>query len=203
MARNLHPKHHLCRRVGEKLCDLDRCPVTRRNFPPGVHGPKGHQKLTEYGQQLLEKQKAKTIYGLLERQFRGYFDRARSAKGDTGYLLHLELERRLDNVVYRLGMTKSRSAARQAVGHGHITVNGKRVTIPSYQIQSGDAVGIHERSVKSPLFNEYPKTVAQQQIPAWLAPEPEAYRGRVIRFPEPAELTPPFRVRSIVEFYSR
>ena len=124
--------------------------MMRKAYPPGVHGPKGHQKLTEYGTQLLEKQKAKTIYGLLERQFRLYFDRARGAKGDTGYLLNLALERRLDNVVYRLGFTKSRAAARQAVSHGHITVNGKRVTIPSYQITPGDAVGIHERSGKSP-----------------------------------------------------
>lgn len=193
----------MCRRVGQKLCDLDRCPVTRRDTHPGVHGPKGRPKLTEYGTQLIEKQKARAVYGLLERQFRLTFDRARQQTGDTGQILVQLLERRLDNTVFRLALVKSRNAARQAVTHGHITVNGKRVTVPSVQVHEGDVIGIHERSQSSPLFREYPKLVAQRAVPAWLAPEPDAFRGRVIRLPTIEDAPQPFQARSIVEFYSR
>ena len=203
MARNIGPKHRLCRRVGQKLCDLDRCPVTRRDTHPGVHGPKGRPKLTEYGTQLIEKQKARSVYGLLERQFRLTFDRARRQTGDTGQILTQLLERRLDNAVFRLAFVKSRDAARQAVTHGHVTVNGKRVTIPSYQVNEGDVIGIRERSQASPLFRDYPKVVAQRDVPQWLAAEPAAFRGRIIRLPTVEDAPQPFQARSIVEFYSR
>ena len=203
MARNLGPKHRLCRRVGIKLCELDRCPITRRPFPAGVHGPKGSLKITEYGTQLLEKQKAKGVYGLLEKQFRNLFDAARGQKGDTGLIFSQSLERRLDNVVYRLGFTKSRAAARQAVTHGHIAVNGRRLTIPSAMVKAGDAISVYERSRKSMLFAEYPKTVAQMKITPWLAVEGAAYQGRVIRLPSTEDCGQQFRMQSIVEFYSR
>ncbi len=204
MARNLGPKHRLCRRVGQKLCDLDRCPAVRRSYPAGIHGPKGQRKLTEYGQQLLEKQKAKAVYGVLERQLRGYYERALRREGDTGHLLASLLETRLDNVVFRLGFVKSRAAARQAVTHGHITVNGQRVTIPSAHVRAGDAVAVAERSRTSPLFQEYPKTAAQRRTPEWLAVEPDDFRGRLVRLPTAEDLQgQPFRMQSIVEFYSR
>jgi small subunit ribosomal protein S4 len=153
--------------------------------------------------QLLEKQKARTIYGILEKQFRLYFERARHRQGDTGQILTELLERRLDNVVFRLRLAKSRSAARQAVTHGHVTVNGKRVNIPSFQVSTDDIVGVHERSRTSPLFRDYPQAVAQAQIPAWLAAEAGEFRGRVIRLPTTDDAPQPFQVRSIVEFYSR
>lgn len=204
MARQLGPKHRLCRRVGQKLCDADKCPVTRRNYPPGVHGPKGHRpKITEYGTQLLEKQKAKAIYGLLEKQFRSYFDKARSRVGNTSVMLQQLLERRLDNVAFRLALSKTRQSARQAITHGHITVNGKRVTIPSYQIKVGDVVGVNVRSQKSALFQDYPTIAKQTKFPEWIASEPDAFQGRVLRVPEAKELQLPFNAQSIVEFYSR
>lgn len=196
----------MCRRVGVKLCDLVRCPVSRRNYPAGIHGPKGQPKMTEYGTQLLEKQKAKAVYGILERQLRNYYAYALHHPGDTGQMLGQLLETRLDNVVFRLGLASSRSAARQAVTHGHIAVNGRRLSIPSYHVRGGDMIDVRERSQKSPLFQEYPKRVASAdlRIPEWLATEPHTFRGRVIRLPTPEEIqSQPFRMQSIVEFYSR
>lgn len=204
MARNLGPKHRLCRRVGMKLCDLDRCPATRRSYPAGIHGPKGQPKMTEYGQQLLEKQKAKAIYGVLERQLRKYYETSIQRRGDTGHHLAALLETRLDNVVYRLGFVKSRAAARQAVTHGHITMNGKRVSIPSATVRGGDVIGVRVQSRVSPLFSEYPKRAVAVRALEWLALEPDAYQGRVIRIPTAEDLAgQPFRMQSIVEFYSR
>lgn len=160
--------------------------------------------MTEYGQQLLEKQKAKVVYGILERQLHNYYEQSLRRSGDTGHHLAQLLETRLDNVVYRLGFVKSRAAARQAVTHGHITVNGKRMSIPSAFVQSGDAIAVHERSRTSPLFEDYPKRVSGTRAPAWLVIEPDAYQGRVIRVPAAEDLTEqPFRMQSIVEFYSR
>lgn len=160
--------------------------------------------MTEYGQQLLEKQKAKAVYGILERQLRKYYDLALRRRGDTGYHLGQLLETRLDNVVYRLGIVKSRAAARQAVTHGHITVNGKRASIPSMLVESGDAVGVHQASRTSSLFEDYPKRATATRAPEWLVIEADAYQGRVIRVPTAEDITEqPFRMQSIVEFYSR
>ncbi|MFH1098917.1 MAG: 30S ribosomal protein S4 [Candidatus Uhrbacteria bacterium] len=204
MARNLGPKHRMCRRVGEKLCDLDRCPITRREYPPGAHGATAkRRKVTEYGAQLLEKQKAKVVYGILERQLRGYYERALRSQGDTGVILSRFLECRLDNVVFRMGFTKSRAAARQAVTHGHVMVNARRVSIPSYQVRVGDVVALRERSRTSPLFVDYPRLAAERIVPVWLTIVPDDFRGQVIRLPEPADIKNPFRIRGIVEFYSR
>lgn len=203
MGRILGPKHRLCRRVGEKLCDLDRCPTTRNSNPPGLHGPKGRKKITEYGQQLLEKQKARIIYGLMERQLRKYYDEAIRRPGDTAQHLVELLETRLDNVVFRLHLTKSRAAARQSVGHGHITVNGKSVTIPSYKVRSGDVIAVHPKRQTSPLFRDVPKSAPQQEVVAWLTIEPDQFQGRMIRLPAAEDMRAPFRTQSIVEFYSR
>ncbi|MBI4433842.1 30S ribosomal protein S4 [Candidatus Uhrbacteria bacterium] len=203
MARNLQPKHHMCRRIGEKLCDLDKCPTARRTYGPGIHGPKIHRKLTEYGTQLLEKQKARAVYGILERQLRKYYDEAIRRPGDTGQILTELLETRLDNIVFRLGFAKSRAAARQMVGHGHITVNGKRVTIPSYHVRAENVIAVEDRRRTSPLFKDLPRTIASREIPAWLGVEAEKFQGRVIRLPGAGDIHQPFRTQSIVEFYSR
>ena len=130
MARYLGPKHRLCRRVGERMCTSDKCPVVKRNYPPGLHGPKGRSKLTGYGLQLREKQKARWLYGILERQFRRYYQEAIRQRGANDIILLQLLETRLDNIVYRLGMAKTRAAARQLVNHGHILVNSKKGDIP-------------------------------------------------------------------------
>jgi len=161
--------------------------------------------MTEYGTQLLEKQKAKAVYGILERQLHNYYAHALHHPGDTGQILGQLLETRLDNVVFRLGLAQTRSAARQAVTHGHVVVNGHKLSIPSYHVRGGDVIDIRERSKASALFQEYPKRVAaEMRVPEWLAVEPHTFRGRVIRLPTAEELQhQPFRMQSIVEFYSR
>jgi len=144
--------HKACRRYGVKLCQTDKCPVVKRSYPPGVHGPKGARKLTEYGRQLAEKQKAKITYGLREKQFRNYFDKAFKKVGNTSEILFASLESRLDNVIYRLGLGKTRTQARQLVGHGHFAVNGKKVDIPSFQVKVGDVINIREKSRSAKIF---------------------------------------------------
>ncbi|MDO8462827.1 MAG: 30S ribosomal protein S4 [bacterium] len=203
MGRYLGPKHRVCRRAGEKLCDAARCPSQRRSYPPGMHGPRLRKKVTEYGAQLLEKQKLRMIYGIMERQLRKYYDDALRVEGNTSELLVAKLERRLDNVVFRLGFVKTRAAARQAVSHGHITVNGKKLNIPSYTVKVDDVIGIRERKKASSMFQDYAQVAAAISIPAWLAAEPATHSGRVIRMPEIKDAQPVFRTQSIVEFYSR
>ncbi len=193
----------MCRRVGEKLCGLDKCPVTRRAYPKGVHGPTSRRRLTGYGIQLLEKQKAKVIYGILERQFRIYIKEAtRSNENTTDRLLQL-LELRLDNVVYRLGFAKSRSQSRQMVAHGHFTVNGRKVTIPSIQVRIGDVIGIRPNSVDKKMITAAKETVIKTETPPWLAMDTETMTAKVIGLPSPAEARPLFDPNAIVEFYSR
>lgn len=192
MARKLGPKHKLCRRVGEKLCASAKCPVTRRNYPPGVHGPKGGQKRTEYGTQLLEKQKAKYIYGILERQFKRYYTNAVRKTGDTSVYLAQYLERRLDNVLYRLGLAKTRTAARQAIVHGHVSVNDHRVDRPSYAVKTDDVI----RVVKL-------KEVEKREVPAWLSLDHEGQFGKVVGAPTIDKLPERLNMRLIIELYSR
>jgi small subunit ribosomal protein S4 len=144
MARDLRPKHKLCRRFGEKLCDAQKCPVARRSYPSGQHGPQQkHVKLSGFGKQLREKQKAKRMYGILEKQFSNYVAEASKKTGDTSKILLSYLESRLDNIVYRMGLAPTRSAARQLVNHGHIKVNDKKVDIPSFRVKVGDPPNIH------------------------------------------------------------
>lgn len=192
MARKLGAKHKLCRRVGEKLCSGAKCPVVRRNYPPGVHGPKGGQKRTEYGTQLLEKQKAKYIYGILERQFKRYYTNAVRKTGDTSVYLAQYLERRLDNVLYRLGLAKTRAAARQTIVHGHVSVNDHRVDRPSYAVKTDDVI----RVVKL-------KEVEKREVPAWLSLDKEGQFGKVVGAPTIDKLPERLNMRLIIELYSR
>ena len=193
----------MCRRCGEKLCGLDKCPVTRRSYPKGVHGPTTRRRLTGYGVQLLEKQKAKVIYGILERQFRLYVKEAtRSKENTTDRLLQL-LELRLDNVVYRLGFAKSRSQSRQMVAHGHFTLNGHKVTIPSIQVRVGDIVGVRPNSVNKKMITTAKESVVKTEAPPWLAMDAETMTAKVIGLPSPVEARPLFDPNAIVEFYSR
>ena len=209
MARNTEPKCKQCRREGEKLylkgekCLGPKCPVTRRAFPPGQHGPTSRAKVTPFGVQLREKQKAKRIYGLMERQFEGYFTKAASRQGDTGVFLKQFLEMRLDNSVYRFGFAKSRAAARQLVTHGLFQVNGKSVDIPSYQLRAGDLVTIQPNKAKKGAFKELSERLGKHQTPAWLSMDVPNLTGKVINKPTAEELDKSFDAKLIVEFYSR
>lgn len=202
MSRYLGSKHRLCRRVGERLCTTDKCPTVRRNYPPGAHGPTGKSRLTSFGIQLREKQKAKWIYGLLERQFRGYFQKAKKIKGDTGQLLGEYLEMRLDNIVYRMGWAKTRRQARQIVKHGLIEVNGKKLDIPSYIAKPNDVIMVKKVAQDKAYFKSILPNLEKHELPSWLNSQAHL-TGKVLNAPPEEELRQNFDAKLIVEFYSR
>ena len=200
----------LCRREGVKLflkgerCFTDKCAVERRKFAPGQHGQRRGSKTLGYGLQLREKQKVKRIYGLLENQFHNYFVRAERNKGITGDNLLIGLERRLDNIVYRLGFATSRNQARQIVRHGHVMVNKKKVNIPSYATRPGDEISIHEKSRKNPLIQYSVESVSGRGgVPQWLELNREGLTGKVLALPRRDELDPNIQEKLIVELYSK
>ena len=209
MARYTGPVCRLCRREGMKLflkgerCFSPKCAVERRNTPPGQHGAARRPKIVGYGLQLREKQKARRIYGVLEKQFRGYFERASRQPGVTGELLLRQLELRLDNVVHRLGLAASRAQARQLVRHGHIAVNGRKVNIPSFQLRTGDTVAVREpsRQLKSILSSL--EFLGHGVLPPWLELDRTLLAGRVLQPPQRADLNLPLQEQMIVELYSK
>jgi small subunit ribosomal protein S4 len=207
MARYTDAVCRLCRREGVKLylkgekCYSDKCPVVKRATPPGQHGA-ARRKMSEYAIQLREKQKARRFYGVLEKQFERYFDLATRKKGVTGEVLLQTLERRLDNVVYRLGFASSRAEARQVVKHSHIEVNGRKVNIPSYLVREGDVIAVREGSRDHKRIKEL-AAGGPRTVPAWLSLEAEALRGTVVRMPSRAEIDAPVQEHLIVELYSR
>jgi len=183
-------------------CFKDKCAIERRNYPPGQHGRR-RSKLLGYGIQLREKQKVKRIYGLLERPFRLTFQRAERRKGITGANLLQELERRLDNVVYSLGFAASRAQARQLVCHGHVTVNGKKVTIPSFRVSKGNVVAIKEKSRTNEQIKASVETARARGVPGWLDLQPESFSGTVLELPSREEIKLPIQEQLIVELYSK
>lgn len=193
----------MCRREGVSLCGKERCALKRRNYVPGVHGPGRRPRLTAYGIQLREKQKAKRLYNVMEKQFRNYYDKASSNKDNTGIILVRLLEQRLDNVVYRLGLGKTRRQARQLVNHGFFLVNGKKVDIPSYQVKVGDEITIRENKQKKLIFQELNDQLTRQQPPGWLHLDVANQSGKVTSSPEADDLKQIFDPKLIVEFYSR
>jgi small subunit ribosomal protein S4 len=209
MARYTGPVCRLCRREGTKLflkgtkCLSDRCPIEKRNFPPGMHGKDRKAKIVGYGLQLHEKQKAKRMYFTLEGQFREYYEKANRATGVTGELLIQQLERRLDNVAYRLGFAISRRQARQVVRHGHVTVNGRKVNIPSYQVQVGDEIAIRESARKLLIVEQGAQYAAQNPVPAWLEANFDTFTGRVLSLPRRKDVNLPINEQLIVELYSK
>jgi small subunit ribosomal protein S4 len=209
MARNLKAKCARCRREGEKLflkgerCYMAKCGAVRRAFPPGMHGPKGKPRLTGYGIQLREKQKAKHIYGILERQFRNYFDKASKKTGDTSEFLLQLIEMRLDNIVYRLGFGKSRQQARQLANHGLFFVNGKKVTIPSYQTKAGDIISIKSSAANKKIFQNLSQALQKHEVPAWLSLDIAKMEGKIVRKPTKEDVKTQFDLKMIIEFYSR
>lgn len=208
MARYRDAVCRLCRRERNKLylkgdrCYTDKCSVVRKGYPPGEHG-QARQKFSEYGQQLREKQKAKRIYGILERQFRRYFKEADRRRGVTGEILLQLLESRIDNVVYRLGFARSRAEARQLVNHGHFQVNGRKVDIPSYLTRPGDNIAVREKSRNLSVFKEIREAGGGHGIVDWLEADLDNMQGRVIRIPQREEIDVPLEEHLIVELYSR
>ena len=207
MARDLSPKFKKSRREGIDLFpDLDKAgsaksPLSRKNYAPGAHGPKHKfSKLSNYGKQLREKQKAKKIYGLLERQFRNYYTKAIRKEGETGDIMVTLLEKRLDNVVYRLGFAKTRAAARQMVNHGLVLVSGAKVDIPSFQVTVGDEITLKEKTAKNPVLQEQIKSL-DRKTPGWLSKKD--LKGKVVAEPEVEQAKEAVDMRPIVEFYSR
>jgi len=183
-------------------CFTDKCAVERRQYPPGQHGQR-RRKLSEYGMQLREKQRAKAMYGVLEKQFRKYFTMADRMKGVTGDNLLILLERRMDNMVYRMGFARSRSQARQLVRHGHFQVNGRRVSIPSYLVRQGDTVSVVEKSRKKTAIVESVEGVERRGIPEWLMLEKDKFQAKVMAYPSRDQLTMPINEQLIVELYSK
>jgi len=193
----------MCRREGVSLCGREKCALKRRPYPPGVHGPNGSGRMTEYGKQLREKQKAKRIYGVSEKQFRNYFDKALKMKGDSGENLVRLLEMRLDNAVFRSGFTKSRPAARQTVSHAHVGVNGRKVDIASAQVKPGDIISVRETKRQKGPWKNLSEDMKTRLAPSWLAVDAKAYEAKVTGKPEGEELKQAFDPKLIIEFYSR
>lgn len=209
MARYLGSVCRQCRREGLKLflkgdrCYTDKCAIEKRAFPPGVHGNRFRRKASEFGIQLREKQKVKRIYGMLEKQFRRFFSEAARRKGMTGENLLVLLERRLDNVVYRIGFASSRSEARQVVGHGHILINGKKASIPSMLVRPNDIVSIREKSRKNQNIVSAMEAALRKGTTSWLEVDAKNLSAKVVSEPKREEITLPIQEQLIVELYSR
>ncbi len=209
MARYIGPVCRLCRREGMKLflkgerCYTEKCAIEKRNFAPGQHGKSRKSKLAGYGVQLREKQKVKRIYGVLEDQFRRYFEQAERTRGITGETLLQLLERRLDNVAYRLGLATSRPQARQLVRHGHVTVNGRQVDIPSFSVKPGDVIAVRPGSRKLPGILHAMEEVKGRGVPEWLQFDAEAFSAKVGSIPTREQINLPVQEQLIVELYSK
>jgi len=209
LARNLDPKCRQCRREGEKLflkgekCFTDKCAIEKRNFPPGQHGQRRNQRLSDYGVQLREKQKLRRIYGVLEKQFRSYYAEADRQKGITGENLLQLLECRLDNVAYRMGLGASRTEARQIVRHNSILVNGKRVNIPSYQVKPGDTVQVAPASINQLRIKGALAAAEQRGFPQWIEVDVKALKGTFKAKPQRDELPATINESLVVELYSK
>ena len=210
MARHREAVCRLCRREGQKLflkglrCFTEKCAIEKRNFVPGQHGQARRPKTTGYGLQLREKQKVKRTYGLLERQFRNYFHKAERAKGPTGENLIVMLERRLDNAVWRSGLGSSRAQARQLVLHGHISVNGRKVNIPSYLVSVGEEIVLKDKMHQNAMILEARNVAQSQSVAPWLDIDRENCKARVVALPKRENVqTPPITEQLIVELYSK
>jgi small subunit ribosomal protein S4 len=202
MARYTGPRTRISRRFGIPLFGPDKY-LERRNYGPGVHGPKSRRKHTDYGLGLIEKQKLRYFYGLMERQFRGVYERALRRRGVTGEQMLQILETRLDNVVYHLGFAITRAAARQMVSHGHVKVNGRKVNIPSYGLKVNDVIEVRETNVSRQLATKNLELSTSKVVPDWISLNKEAFKGTVMRIPTRDEIQPIANEQAVVEFYSR
>jgi small subunit ribosomal protein S4 len=211
MARYTDAVCKLCRREGTKLflkgerCLSPKCAIERRNSPPGMHGKKAvfKRKMSDYGMQLREKQKARRVYGVMERQFRRYFKEASRRKGMTGTQLLSILESRMDNVVYRLGFADSRSQARQLVRHGHFDLNGRKTDVPSANVRPGDVISVHASSRTATYFKDRSQVMQSTRVPQWLSIDLAAMGGKMLSVPAREDIEIPLNEQLIVEYYSR
>ena len=209
MARYTGAVCRLCRREDMKLflkgerCYTDKCGYERRAYPPGQHGQSRRRKRSDYGEQLREKQKVKRIYGIAEKQFRGYYYKAVRTKGVSDHTLIQLLERRLDNVVYRMGFASDHAEARQLVRHGHFSVNGKKVNIPSYLVRARDIIQVRESSQKMARINEALAAVDRRGVPQWIQMDKDNFRGAIAQLPSREDVTLPIREQLIIELYSK
>ena len=202
MARYTGPRVRISRRFGVPIFGPTKY-LERRNYGPGVHGPKSRRKSTDYGLGLIEKQKLKYYYGLMERQFRGVYEKALRRRGVTGEQMLQILETRLDNIVYQLGLANTRAAARQMVCHGHITVNGRKSSIPSHALKVNDVIGVKNHSVSRQLATKNMETSTSRTVPDWVSMNKEEFKGVILRIPTRDEIQPIANEQAIVEFYSR
>lgn len=202
MARYTGPKQKINRRFNSPLFGPSKT-LERKNYPPGMHGPKMRRKMSDYGIALAEKQKLRFQYGLLERQFRRIFEKALKTRGVTGEILLQLLETRADNVAFRLGFAKSRSAARQLLGHGHVRVNGRKETIASRNLRAGDVIEVRDNPITRQLVGKNLEAMEGRSIPDWLSLNKEAMKGQVMRIPTREEIAPIVNEQLVVEFYSR
>jgi len=202
MARYTGPRVRISRRFGLPIFGPSKY-LERKNYGPGVHGPKSRRKTTDYGLGLLEKQKFRYYYGLMERQFRGVYERALKKRGVTGETMLQILETRLDSVIYSLGFAHTRPAARQLVSHGHVKVNGRKVNIPSFAVKVGDVIEIKDNTVSRQMATKNLEISTSRAVPDWFKLEKEAFRGSLLRVPSRAEIQPIANEQAVVEFYSR
>lgn len=202
MARYTGPRVRISRRFGIPMFGPTKY-LERRNYPPGMHGPKSRRKTTDYGLGLIEKQKLRYYYGLMERQFRGVYEKALRRRGVTGEQMLQILETRLDNVVYHLGFANSRAASRQMVSHGHVRVNGRKVSIPSYALRVNDVIDVKDTTVSRQLATKNLDISTSRAVPDWLSLSKEEFKGVVMRIPTRAEINPIANEQAVVEFYSR
>jgi len=202
MARYTGPRVRISRRFGIPIFGPSKY-LERRAYPPGVHGPKSRRKTTEYGQGLIEKQKLKYYYGLLERQFRGVYEKASRRRGVTGEQMLQILETRLDNVVYQLGFASTRAAARQMVCHGHVQVNGRKVNIPSYALRVNEVITVKHSNVSRQMATKNLESSTSRAVPDWLSLSKDEFKGVVMRVPTREEIQPIANEQAVVEFYSR
>lgn len=206
MARYRGPKAKICRRFGENLFGTEKCAkiLSHKNYPPGMHGKSFSKSVSEYGRQLLMKQKAKFIYGVSEKQFRKHYDDVKNKQGVTGDLLMARLEQRLDNVVYRLGFANTRPQARQIVSHNMIRINGKKMNIPSYKVKVGDEISVNQNKAKNGYFkNQEQCILSKKNMPTWIYLDNKKMVGRVISLPKKENFDANIDAQIIVEFYSK
>lgn len=209
MAKYTDPKCKLCRRAAEKLmlkgerCNSTKCAMVKRNYPPGFHGPKGKKRLTDYGLQLNEKQKAKRQYNMLEKQFRLTFDKALSQTGNTGDIFLQYLEMRLDSVIYNIGFASSRAEARQMINHGHFEVNNVKTNIPSFATKTGDIITITKTKANAKPFRGIAEKLAKKDIPGWINLDVKKVAAKVLHKPDIKTLKPNFNIQMVIEYYSK
>lgn len=209
MGRNIDNKCKQCRRVGEKLflkgerCFSPKCAMVKRNYAPGFHGPKGRKRLSDFGTQLTEKQKAKKYYGVSEKQFRLTFEKAAKKQGDAGKNFLKLLESRLDNVIFKAGFASSRAQARQLVNHGHFTVNDRKTDVPSFSVKLGQVIKIRKSSQKSPYFRNVNEKIAKAERPSWINFNNTEMAAKILHEPKDEDLPQSINVHMIIEYYSK